>query len=1152
MYFNSNGVPVCEREADSQKPLGALIIPKSLTQDPTTGKTLLRIVKLTGLLLVAAFLHVSAGSRAQRLSISVKNSSLEKLFTEIEKKTNCVFFYDATILQKTKPVTVEMKDASVEDILQVSLKGQGLEYAIQDRTIFIKRASEKPVSSAPPVNGAAAGPLVSGVVQSEAGVPLVGATVMIKKLNKMWVTNAQGEFTMNDVPNGEYEVEISYVGFEKYTTTIMVSDHEVRVAARMKQSNNSLDETVVKGYYSTTNRLNTGDVTTVKGEDIQKQPVSDPILALEGRVPGLYIQQTSGVAGAYSTIRLRGQNSIANGNDPLYIVDGVPFSSLSLSMTGFSSGPLGYGNSNNNASGGGMSPFNGLNPADIESVEVLKDADATAIYGSRGANGVILITTKKGKAGDTRFDLNVYTGAGKVTRMMHLLNTQQYLAMRREAYINDNLPVPSIATSPGNTAYDINGVWDTTRYTDWQTVMIGNAATFTNAQGTLSGGNYNTQFVLNGGYSKQGTAFPGDFSDQKAAVHVNITHSSADHRFNAQMVASYVNDNSRLPSADFTGSITLAPDAPALYDSKGNVNWQMYNGRATFTNNVMGRARQQSNAVTNNLISNLNLRYQIIPGLELKSAFGYNHDQMNQTILKPSTSFAPPFNTNSSLRSNIFATTDFSGWIIEPQISFQRMIGAGKLEILAGSTYQQNRINSLTQVAAGFSSDDLITNPAAAAIEVVSGANSVLYRYNAFYGRVGFNWQDKYLVNLTARRDGSSRFGPGNQFGNFGAAGVGWIFSKEKFIQNNLSFLSFGKLRVSYGTSGNDQIPDYQFLSTYTPSAPTYQGISGLYPTRLTNPYFAWEVVKKLEGGLELGFLKERILLLASVYRNRTGNQLIGLSLPNLTGFNNIQYNLPAVVQNSGIELVLNTINIKGKNFIWTSSINLTIPCNKLVDFPNLANFSAYKYSYVVGKSLFIREVYHSTGVNPQTGLYSFATKNANGLPSYPQDLVVTQPVTQRYYGGVQNSFSYKGFTLDILIQYVNQLGYSYKNAFGSSGQVNTNEPTAVLSRWQAQGNLTDVQRFGTTSATSNILFSYLQSSDGVITDASFLRLKNLALSYQLPSSWRAKAHLQNLRIFWQCQNLLTITHYVGLDPETQGIGLPPLRMLTAGLQVGL
>jgi hypothetical protein len=365
-----------------------------------------------------------------------------------------------------------------------------------------------------------------------------------------------------------------------------------------------------------------------------------------------------------------------------------------------------------------------------------------------------------------------------------------------------------------------------------------------------------------------------------------------------------------------------------------------------------------------------------------------------------------------------------------------------------------------------------------------------------------------------------------------------------------LPFLSFGKLRGSYGTSGNDQITSYQFLSTYTSSSYSYEGISGLSPTRLTNPYFAWEIVKKMEGGIDLGFLKDRILVSGSYYRDRTGNQLVGYPLPYITGFSTVQYNLPAIIQNTGWEITVNSTNIKTANFSWTTTGNISIPENKLVSYPLIAN-SPYKNIYVVGQSIFIKKVYHNTGVDPQTGIYGFTTKNANGLPSAPQDQITSKPVTQVFYGGIENSLSFKGLRLDFLFQFVKQLGYDYRKYIYPPGTDNNNEPIAVLGRWQTTGNLTGVERFGVSSAVTNA-YNSLQGSDGVITNASFVRLKNLALSYELPSSYKTKCHLKSARVYLQCQNLWTLTKYNGMDPEVGGLTLPPLRMITGGVQIGL
>ena len=1109
-------------------------------------------MRLTTILLFIACLQVAAKSNGQTITLDMKNVPVQKVIKEASRQSGVSIISNEELFVNTALVSINVKNASIEEVLNQCLKNQPFTYVFEGKIIVIKPISTpdlsrgviSPSSFLPPVD-------IHGRVTDSLGNPLPGVSVTVKGSKTGTSTDANGNFTLYGVSDNA-TLMVSNVGY---------ADQQIKVKGKtaivvsLKPKSTSLQEVVVnKGYYNTTQALNTGDVSVVSGADIEKQPVSDPILALEGRVPGLYIQQTTGAPGAYSTIRIMGQNSIANGNDPLYIIDGVPFSSVTLSSPSMGGGAIPLpANNLYNANGGGLSPFNNLNPADIDNIEVLKDADATAIYGSRGANGVVLITTKKGKSGATRLDLNVFTGMGEVTRMMPMLNTTQYLEMRREAFQNDGVPLPDINTNPTDNNYDINGFWDTTRYTNWQKTLIGNAANFTNIQASITGGTANTQFIFGGGYSKQGTVFIGDFSDQKASGRLSMTHTSPDQRFHLQAGVNYVYDNNKVPTTDFTSYLNLAPDAPALYDKNGNVNWATYNGTSTFGNNPTGAILQSSNAVSTNLIANTNLSYQILQGFQVKVNLGYTIENMYQSYLNPSVSLPPPQNIDPNRRSIQFANTKFSTWIIEPQLSYQHKIGPGKLESQIGGTFQQNEYNSLSQYAFGFSSDALITNPTAASYTGYNGSYYTLYRYDAIYGRIGYNVNDEYIINVTARRDGSSRFGPERQFGNFWATGVSWIFSKEKFIRDNLGFLSFGKLRGSYGTTGNDQITDYQFLSTYSPDGVAYEGNSGLYPTQLTNPYFAWEVVKKLQGGIDLGFVKDRVMLNATYYCNRTGNQLVGESLPELTGFQSVEFNLPAVVQNNGMELTLNTINIKSTDFTWSTSANLTIPSNRLVSFPGLANYPAYSSSYIVGKSLFIKRLYHSTGVDSQTGLYTFSTQNANGQPSEPEDWITTEPITQKFYGGINNSFTYKRFQLDVFIQFVKQLGYNTISSFSVPGGFNNyNEPTTVLSRWKSPGDLTNVEQFTQSYGTAYNAYDNLQYSDAIVTDASFIRFKNVALSYSLPDSWKSKLHLQNVKIYLQCQNLFTITHYQGIDPETGGLNLPPLRMITGGLQVNL
>jgi TonB-linked SusC/RagA family outer membrane protein len=1049
-----------------------------------------------------------------------------------------------------------VKDAPLETALDICFNNQPLTYSIVGTTIVIKqKSSNLNTDNLSPIN---VPPLIDvhGRLVDENGDAVDGASIKVKGTNIGTTTDFEGKFSLKGVAEDAILV-FSAINIESFEKKLNGKNDLGTIGAKIKIVSNQ-EIIINQGYYSRKQRENTGNVTRVDGRDIQKQPVSDPLLALQARVPGLYVQQTSGVPGAYSTILLRGQNFIPGGtvnnisaaafalNDPLFIVDGVPFSSASLSL---SVGVSAVGVPNDPAVRGlGMSPFNYINPNDIESIEVLKDADATAIYGSRGANGVILITTKKAKSGQTKLEINTYAGFSKIASKFDLMNTQQWLQVRHEAFQNAG------ATPNPNSDFDLT-YWDTTRYTDWQKVLIGNTARFSNIQVNLSGGNANTQFLIGGTYNKQSTVYPGHFKDTKGSIHLNLNHASSNKRLNVQMSVNYVNDNNVLPGNDFTSLINMAPDAPPVHDVNGNINWQLRNGNATWTN-PFAAINNFNKIVTDNLIGNLNLSYEIVDGLYIRTSAGYNHLEANQINQILSSSFAPPANSDPNRRQNFSGTNDGKSWIIEPQINYHKQIGKGVFDALFGGTFQQNTNHSISTRASGFSSDALVSNSAAATSFSLFNLSNSTYRYNSIYGRIGYNYNEKYLINVTGRRDGSSRFGPRKQFGNFGAAGLGWIFSKEKFIEKNFNFLSFGKLRGSYGEAGSDAIADYQFLSTYTSNGYTYNGTIGLSPTILYNPDLHWQTVKKLEFGVELGFLNDGLNLSVSYYRNRAVDQLVQYNLTDITGFANIANNLPAIVENSGLEFFLSTTNIRTKNFSWISNINLTVPKNKLVSFTNLET-SSYAFNYKIGKSLFSQLLYHYTGINQQTGLYNFSSTFSGDpiRPDFLKDQIFSRPITQQYYGGFQNLFQYRSIQLDFLVQFVKQTGkYSPDlGSFPAGMRRNSNWPIDALDHWTKAGDNVLMQKYSTNTGDPLTAYRNYLKSDGVITDASFIRLKNISISYQLSQDLLRRIHFQNLKIFIQAQNLFTITNYPGLDPETgNSLVLPPLRTITAGININL
>ncbi|MBS1503026.1 MAG: SusC/RagA family TonB-linked outer membrane protein, partial [Bacteroidetes bacterium] len=693
-------------------------------------------MKITAFLLLAICLHVSATSLAQNVTLSEHKAPLEKVLNDIRQQSGYVFFYNQDWMQQAQPVEVNVSNMPLDEALKLCFRGQPFDYAIVNRTIVLK-LKEFPYSAKIPVPPVT----VTGKVTDELGNPIIGVTVKQKdNPNNGSVTDAKGNYSLF-VPDNNTVVSFSYVGYD--SQELKAKDIPSGSVIILKVAENNLREVVInKGYYYEKKELSTGDVSVVGSKTIEQQPVSDPIQALIGQVAGLNIQQTSGVPGAYATIHIRGLNSIANGNDPYYIVDGVPFSAISLTDPKIGGGAFSMPNSNQNT-GAGLSPFSALNPDDIESIEVLKDADATSIYGSKGANGVIIITTKKGKVGETKVNVNLNQGIGQVGHFMNLLGTQQYLQMRHEAFANDAITFPSINENPNDNNYDVNGVWDTTRYTNWQKVLIGNTAHYTNAQAGISGGNANTQFMISGGYYRSTTVFPGDYDDRKGSLHFSLTNTSINQRFKVTLTASYVNENNDVPSVDLTQLTTLAPDAPSLHNANGSLNWQSLNGTYTFSN-PLSYTFNNYLSVTNNLISNLTLSYEILPGLLLSGGLGYNHDELNQNSFSPSSGYPPPYNTPSNSDSEL-ATNYFEGWLVQPQLSYKKTIGRGELNALVGVSLQQSVSQYFSNLAYDFPNDALISDPAAAAYYQLINDQYSLYRYEELVARIGYTWEDKYL-----------------------------------------------------------------------------------------------------------------------------------------------------------------------------------------------------------------------------------------------------------------------------------------------------------------------------------------------------------------------------------------------------------------------
>lgn len=1065
--------------------------------------------KVTKIFLSFALILCAFYAPAQTITLSLREEPIEKAFSSIEAQTSFRFIYSKETVRKARSVSVQLSNVSLKEALDKIFSGQPLIYSVEDDYIMIKAREEKAVREFYEIKGK---------VMNERGDGIGGASVRIKSSNEGVVTDEAGNFEIK-TEKARPVLLVSSVGFE--AQEIAVTDF-LNVIVELKISVDKLDETVIIAYGKTTPRLNTGSTGKISSEQIEDQPVSNPLAAMQGRIPGLFITQQNGLPGSNFSVLIRGKNSILNGNDPLYIIDGVPFNSERLSQRDVL-------NVNN--------PLNVIDPASIESITVLKDADATAIYGSRGANGVILITTKKGKTGGTHLDVNYNSGWSRVTRMLDYMNTTQYLQMRREALVNDGV-TPSISNAP-----DLL-VWDTTRYTDWKQLLTGNTARTKNVNVRLSTGNAYTNFQFNGNYFKTTTVFPGSLGEDRASFSLFLNHRSTDNKFSCSFTIDNSYDWNHLSQTDLTRSINLPPNAPKIYDSLGGLNWR--EGNAAFANPFAVLLKEYNNK-SMWIKNDMTLNYLVSKALSIKLNAGFNNQQLEETSINPIAAQDPATNPKGSA---FFGIGSNINWILEPQAEY-RMSLTKKMSMsaLVGSSFQENRSYLSSMDASGYITDATI-HSTVGATSIVSARTEKDYRYEGFFGRLHVDYDHSLIVNLTGRRDGSSRFGPGRRFSNFGAIGTAWIFSNTRFIRKELSFLSFGKLRASYGLTGNDRIDDYKYLDTWGGTNYPYQGSPAIKPTNLLNRNYAWERNKKLDLAIELGFFRDKILTTVEWFQNRSDNQLIAYTLPTQTGFSSILENFPGVVQNRGWEISVSSENIQRKNFSWKSSFNLTIPKNQLVAFPGLSS-SSYAFTYVVGKSLNIIRGYQFLGVDPGTGIYRYLDGNKDGILN-TLDYAVLGTKDPELLGGLENNLRLKSFRLSVLFQFIRQLGTQSIYGSGSFPGTRSNQPVQVLEHWQKTGDNFPYQKYAQQGATLAAA-SRLINSDAVLTDASFIRMKNVSVSYEVSQEMLKKLKLQSLRLFVEGQNLLTLTSYKGADPESQNLlQLPPLKQIAVGIHISL
>lgn len=1091
-----------------------------------------RIMQLTAGFLLIFCLSLSASTSSQTISFSGTDVPMEKVFNAIKEKTGYFVMRDNSDPVSSHRISVNVKNMQLRDFLKLILNDLDYYFTIRSKTIFIKEKKpsghnrEKPLLLYPET------PPLRILVVDSTGKPLHGASIVIK--NKHSVVTDKDGWANAEVSEGDV-LTISFIGFEPVdylVTAADISNAQLFRTIRLKQSPNDMQEVVFNaGYYSVKDKQRTGSISRVTTKDIENQPVTNLLSAIQGRMAGVNITQYTGVPGGGYDIQIRGRNSLrvlgggvvnSDGNQPLYVIDGIPISEMKsdANSTLF---PLSR-----------INPLNSININTIGSIEILKDADATAIYGSRGANGVVLISTKKGKSGKASISLNTAFALSKATSRLKMMNTEQYLDMRRQAFAN-----AGITQYPAN-AYDVNGTWDQSRYTNWRKELIGNTATSMNTQVAVNGGNETTSYLLTLSHNEQTTVFNKDFKYKTNTVSNNIGHRSRDNRFRLNISNSFSLLQNNVISSDATKSAhVLSPNAPALYNEDGSLNWE----NNTFPNPVAAYQSTYSND-SKQFLTNINMQYELFNNFHLKLSGGINYQDFEEWLINPNTIYNPAYVTGQSAAySNTSKNNQDRFTIItEPQVNWIYKKNDHRLDILAGGTFQQDKNRQGSMQGIGFQSNVFIRNIGAATTKIISDQVQTVYNYAAVFSRLNYQFKERYIFNITARRDGSSRFGPNKRFGNFGAAGAAWVFSEEKLLRD-LNWLSFGKLRSSYGSAGSDNIGDYQYLDTYTISSAMYDGVTSLNPTKLYNGDYSWEKTVKWDIALELGFLEDKINASFNWYKNRSSNQLVGYQLSAVTGFESVQANLPAIVENSGIEIELSANPIPpASNIQWKSSLNLSLPKSKLISFPGLQG-SPYASSFIVGYPTTILKLYRLEGIDPATGLYRFTDFNHDGKVASPDDNKIIENIGVRLFGGWNNTIQYKNWELSFLLQFVKQRQRNYNATMGNPGLM-FNQPVEVLNVWSPQNPYGIYSPYLNTTRPQQTFF---ERSDITVSDASYVRLKNVQLSCRLSG----KSVFRDFRIYFQGQNMFTLTNYFGIDPEFVSMrSLPPLKSYSFGLQI--
>jgi TonB-linked SusC/RagA family outer membrane protein len=937
---------------------------------------------------------------------------------------------------------------------------------------------------------------------------LPGASVSVKGTSIGTTTDANGKFSINVKPSAT--LVFSFIGYKTFETPI--SGRSV-INVSLTPSDNSLEEVVVVGYGTSLKKDLSGSVASVSAEDIKSMPITSFEQGMQGRVAGVQVMQGNSAPGGAPQVRIRGANTVLGGNEPLYIIDGVPIYNSDLE--------------NNNSLNVGTQPSNALasiNPNDIVSMEILKDASATAIYGARGANGVVIITTKRGKASDKgKITFEAYHGVQEISNKLKLMNSQDFIKVLNERSTNfGGVPIvsdPSIYTSS----------------TDWQDFFF-RRAPMSNYSLNFSGGSEKNQYSVSGNwFTQDGVVNQTDFN--RGSIRVNLDNRVNDRFKVATSVTASRSINNRSLNYALMNAMQLAP-LLSPYDPNGN--FANLTSTANFggENPIETLYKTSDKLTVDRFLGNVLGEYSITKDLTYSARLALDYLGQHNDIYIKKGSFINP-SPGATVRDN-----NGNNYIIEHLLSFKKIFGQKhRLNATAGYTWQDNNTTFFQMSGTGFQFDDFGThNMGAAAITNPNQSYKVKSTLLSYLGRVNYIFDDKYILTFTGRADGSSRFGENNKWGFFPSGAIAWRVSNEEFMKP-VSFINDLKIRTSYGLTGNQEIGVYNSISRFSP----VQGVMGnpnvayvgYVPTSLANQDLKWEINKQLDFGFDLSVLNNRISLTADYYQKRTEDLLANLPIPGSSGFSSILINSGSI-ENKGFEVALNSAIIDGKDFKWKLGANISRNDTKVL---KLAVATKQFFAPSIPSPLdrpvnIIREGevlsafwgYKEDGLT-ERGDIKYKDINSDGKIDGNDQTILGSPFPNLIYG-FNSNMNYKGFTLTVFLQGVAGVKVFNSNDFMIANSMTriSNQLEEVNNRWTV-ANPNPNAKYPRASTTQMLL------SDRFVQDADYLRLRNILLSYDLPISKLGINWLEGAKIYMSGQNLLTFTNYHGYDPEVSQTG---------------